>query len=1132
MADESKFGIMGEKEHICSKAMYSGTFERTEEMLAISEDKCLYITKGKHSPALRKIIDEPRANAFDNSMKHHNTTQIQLSINRDTGEVTITNNGPGIPITKKNGMYLPEMVFTQLRAGSNLYTDENHSVAGMNGLGIKLTNIHSSKFSVVTIDPKRKLKYTQLYENGFDTIHEPVIVEYHNAPYTRVKFTPNYTKFQYTLPFSDNDYKELIDIMRYELTMTSCALQGKVSVFLGNELIIGSCAKDVMNFMVDSPDTYNIKATHNKFMLNYSIFVGHSTEKKVTAKKVQTLGIINGCITKDGTHNTVIRRKINAVLKDIKGDRTINIDNYMTIVTIATLPVANWGSQNKDQLTISENVFKDFVIHETTIKKIAKHILDISKFMDMKKRTCKKQNKKLLYDKYIPPKGKHSDVLFLVEGDSATQLVIKIRDSKYTPYSVNNTGIFSLGGVPQNVSKHMIEMKDLTGKLTELVDEQFLESKVFGSLINILKLDIDVTYDTVAELKKLPFNKIIICVDQDTDGIGNICGLVIHMFHKLWPNLFTHGYICHWNSPIVRIVHNGKTVTEYKYETQFKHTTTLPKGEIKYIKGLAGHDDKFVPEMAKSFNSSLIYFNTNADTKNAFEIYYGRDSSTRKTVLSTPYQEFTLAEINSIESSKQIAIPRHLSGHVKLFMLNAIARTLPGLDDMTPVKRKSYTVFLKHMSTTSKKVFQMTGKIADEMLYHHGSTSMDNCIIKVTQAYPGSNIFPLLEGDGQFGSRKMKGKDAGSPRYIGVKLNKKIADALFPKEDLDILPKMFEDGVEVEPQYYVPCLPLCILETRKAVSFGWQHKRYARDLNSVVSILNDLIKDKHVSDDRKNIPPSTYMYKGKIFIEDGIVHAEIMYENNPGENKIIITELPLFMNPNKYAGSFVDNPLVTNIINYSSDDKIEIVIEMVPKYMEKIKDLDGFLKAKQTFKEELNYVNEYGCIEHFDSIYDVLLRSFNLNKIKYVKRAEREMLILKYLIMREENILKFLQNLDSDVSTITKLYKKTDDMIDTILDVDGYSRINTTVLNSHKKYTTEQLEIELEKNKEYNYIKSIQIGDCSDKKIESRQNKLQEYKDALSKLLNSSVDKPFPHASIYMQDIKNAYKVLTTFVNV
>jgi hypothetical protein len=134
------------------------------------------------------------------------------------------------------------------------------------------------------------------------------------------------------------------------------------------------------------------------------------------------------------------------------------------------------------------------------------------------------------------------------------------------------------------------------------------------------------------------------------------------------------------------------------------------------------------------------------------------------------------------------------------------------------------------------------------------------------------------------------------------------------------------------------------------------------------------------------------------------------------------------------------------------------------------------------------------------------------------------------MILREENILKFLKNIQKDKSTIAKFYGEEEDIIDGILDTDGYDRINSAVINSSSNYTTDQLDIELEKHKEFSYIKQISVGQSSKKNIESRVEKLNELRHRLELLQMKANDKPFPYASTYMDEVKDAYETLHKYI--
>ena len=89
--------------------------------------------------------------------------------------------------------------------------------------------------------------------------------------------------------------------------------------------------------------------------------------------------------------------------------------------------------------------------------------------------------------------------------------------------------------------------------------------------------------------------------------------------------------------------------------------------------------------------------------------------------------------------------------------------------------------------------------------------------------------------------------------------------------------------------------------------------------------------------------------------------------------------------------------------------------------------------------------------------------------------------------------------------------------------------INTTAINTHIKYTTEELKDELEdiSKSTFNYIRAIRVDDVSEEELSKRQLKLDEYKKRLKELMNMLEEKPFAGAKQYISDIKHAFEVLS-----
>lgn len=1144
-----KYPIWDDVTHALSKTKDTGCFERLDnlDLKCITPEGELYRPKFLHSPCLLTILNEPIVNCSDAAIKGSGVKEIYVYLDKETGMITIYNDGKGIEIIKHQQgsemldreVFVPEVVFTNFRCGSNLKTTDKHAVGGTNGFGIKLTNVHSDWLELQTVDQKRKKRFSQRYQLAEHIIEEPTIEEYKDISYTQLQFLPTYKRFGYGMKPTLEELEELIALLRYKLYLLSTFLAfKKVKVYLNDEIIACRSTKDLINIVEPSDGkAYQMKASDpdGKYI---------DIAVKVRTGKSMISTMVNGTTVGGGTHITHFTRRVNKELKDLAKDKdkVLKCESYMSIACVAWLVVKNWGDQTKTKLELKESDLKDFKFDDGRITRIAKEVIEASKVLDIRKTIKSKIDKKVLYDKYTAAKklGRVPSTLFLAEGDSAMLLLQRGISLGHGKYTVDNTGIFSLGGVPMNIGKTITEQIDEDEEEISIASRKFYESKTFGALVQTLKLDPMKKYKTPEELSALAYNKIVICVDQDLDGRGNICSLVLQMFQLLWPSLLgTHQYVYHWNSPILRVLTTkGKLIREFKYECEY--TRWFESGEVPanadkpiYIKGLAGHDDKFIKGMFEHFDNDIVCMTADADTKKQFSIYYSKDSKSRKRVLSIPVEHFTEEEIEEIEEEKRLLCQRHLEIDTKEFMIYAMKRTITALDGLTPVRRKALTMMIKHTMTKAMKVFQVTGRVAYEMLYHHGDASMNNAIIKMSQSFPGSNNFPLLCKDGQTGSRNRKGKDAGSPRYVGVFLNAPIVNVLMPKDDIPILPKKFDDGTEVEPEYFIPVLPLPILELNKSVSYAWCLINYPRDLHAVCTVLTKLCKGEPITEEDKLLPPATKNYRGKVSITENIVSMKGIYKLK-GDKMIDIIELPLTVTPKKYELAMIDDTVHVANVRNSTTDYVDISIELKPGALEKIKKkyskiegvtdpLGEFLKINGTMNENFNYINDKGIIEHFDTAYDVLRRCFKLNKRKYGAKINRELLILTYLIKKEENIIRCI-----DVDEIEKLKRKKSSIIEEILVADKFERINTTALNVNTKYTTDELKEELENESKcsYSYIRSIRVEDVSDEELQKRTTKLEELRRRYAELQAALLEKPFPGASQYISDIAKCEEVL------
>ena len=120
----------------------------------------------------------------------------------------------------------------------------------------------------------------------------------------------------------------------------------------------------------------------------------------------------------------------------------------------------------------------------------------------------------------------------------------------------------------------------------------------------------------------------------------------------------------------------------------------------------------------------------------------------------------------------------------------------------------------------TNKLSKFSGYVSEQSGYHHGESSLNGAIVNMAQDFVGSNNVNLLMPNGQFGTRLQGGKDSASERYIFTKLNK-ITRTIYRKEDDDILDYLDDDGLSVEPIFYVPIIPMVLVNGSIGIGTGF-----------------------------------------------------------------------------------------------------------------------------------------------------------------------------------------------------------------------------------------------------------------------------------------------------------------------
>ena len=186
-------------------AMVVGSPEIVNEaMWVLADNDRIQKRKIDYLPALYKILDELFVNAVDHAQRTLAASDpapvkcISVNVSQGREWIEVTNDGRGIDVAMhaQEGVYVPELLFSQLRTGSNFNDDtDRRMVGGQNGYGATLAVIFSKEFQLVTVDQTRQLRYEQHFFNNLSEIRPPVITKCKTKPLTSCRLLPDYDRF-------------------------------------------------------------------------------------------------------------------------------------------------------------------------------------------------------------------------------------------------------------------------------------------------------------------------------------------------------------------------------------------------------------------------------------------------------------------------------------------------------------------------------------------------------------------------------------------------------------------------------------------------------------------------------------------------------------------------------------------------------------------------------------------------------------------------------------------------------------------------------------------------------------------------------------------------------------------------
>ncbi|EDO08045.1 DNA gyrase/topoisomerase family protein [Babesia bovis T2Bo] len=1024
---EQRYQKKSQLEHILLRPdTYIGNTEMlTQQMWVYNQEaKRMLYEPVTFIPGLYKIFDEILVNAADVHARQQSDpsltrmTCIKVNFNATTGAITVFNDGEPIPVEihKEHNVYVPEMIFGELLTSDNYDDEDGRITGGRNGFGAKLTNIFSKSFSVTCADSKRHKQFAMKWESNMTRVASPAKVgSYHGKDFVKVTFIPDYERFG--IPTMDEGTLKVLLKRVYDVAGTT-----GLRVYWNDERLgISDFKQYVGLYFEDDPTVVKVYDKAHRWEVMVSATDGSGFQQVSFVNNITTL--------KGGSHVqhvleplvTALTNKVKSKNKDGVELKPYQIKNYIFLFVNCQIVNPTFDSQTKETLTTKPAKFgSKYIMNPKAVAQILKSTLTERILSFAQGRLNIELKKKMKVTKAVNrltgiPKLEDANnagtrharncTLILTEGDSAKTSCL----AGLSVVGRDNYGVFPLKG-------KLLNVRDASYK-------QLVQNAEIQNILKIMGLDVSKKEQTTPD--GLRYGSIMIMTDQDYDG-SHIKGLLINLLHYFWPKMIQcRGFIREFVTPIIKATKGDSVLSFFTVQdyVRWVQSTNVAGWKIKYYKGLGTSTDKEFKEYFVNIQQHLIDFiyEDNADD-DSIDLAFNKKRVDDRKLWMQSYEHGTTVD----HSIKKLRYTDFINKELIQFSIYDTERSIPSVvDGWKPGQRKVLFGCLKRNLVGECKVAQLTGYVAEHSAYHHGEASLQQTIINMAQNFVGSNNINVLEPCGQFGSRKEGGKDASAARYIFTKLNP-ITRLIFVEEDDNILEYQNEEGQTIEPMYYIPTIPMVLVNGSEGIGTGFSSQIPNYNPLDIIDNLKRYLNNV----DMKPMVPWYHKFTGEIEPNDkGGFDCLGNYQWLDENGLLEITELPIRKWTHDYRvflesleqGVNGKEPLILGFVDNSTHESVHFTLNVNPECIEEVinEGVDKVFKLRTSIattnmtlfdanKKLKRYSNELEIIRDFAAVrlatYEKR-KTYLINNLKLLLRRISNQVRFIHMVVNEELVL-------------------------------------------------------------------------------------------------------------------------------
>jgi DNA topoisomerase-2 len=358
---------------------------------------------------------------------------------------------------------------------------------------------------------------------------------------------------------------------------------------------------------------------------------------------------------------------------------------------------------------------------------------------------------------------------------------------------------------------------------------------------------------------------------------------------------------------------------------------------------------------------------------------------------------------------------------------------------------------------------------------------------------------------------------------------------IFREEDSNILNYLEEDGQKIEPDYYIPIIPMILVNGGVGIGTGFSTNIPQFNPSDIIETCIDICDNMTKENDNvqkmseqiektkiKEFVPWYLGFTGKIEKSEKGTYVSKGVYNWVDDKTVEITELPVGTWTEDYK-EFLEGLIVTNSNNLKSFEShytsktVKFILNFVPGSQNtsdsKFETEFKLVSAKNMGANNMHLYSNAGAIKKYTSTSNILKEWAHVRIAKYDERKKHQIKIIEkeYYILSSK--IRFI--IDVIEGRIVIMNKKMSDIAAKLVEL-KYKPID--------KNSTEDKQVDESNDNGFSYLLKMPISQLTFERKKMLEKDVEELSNKLNVLKNTSIEKIWKSELLELQAVWNSHR--------